>query len=140
MLRQAYTALNLSAPRQGLHEITDEIDSWVRDQAIGTGLLTIFCRHTSASLLIQENAASAARRDLETYFSRIAPVDPALYTHNDEGPDDMPAHLRSALTQTQLSIPVEDGRMVLGTWQGIYLFEHRREPSRRQIALHLVGA
>ena len=140
MLRQASKGLNLSAPRQGLHEITDEIVSWVRDQGIGTGLLTIFCRHTSASLLIQENAASAARRDLETYFSRIAPEDPALYTHNDEGPDDMPAHLRSALTQTQLSIPVEDGRMVLGTWQGIYLFEHRREPSRRQIALHLVGA
>ena len=140
MLRQASATLNLSAPRQGLHEITDEIDSWVRDQGFGTGLLTIFCRHTSASLLIQENAASAARRDLETYFSRIAPEDPALYTHNDEGPDDMPAHLRSALTQTQLSIPVEDGRMTLGTWQGIYLFEHRREPSRRQIALHLVGA
>jgi secondary thiamine-phosphate synthase enzyme len=131
--------LTLSGPRQGLHEITDEIDSWVRDQDFGTGLLTIFCRHTSASLLIQENAASAARRDLETYFSRIAPEDPALYTHNDEGPDDMPAHLRSALTQTQLSIPVDDGRMVLGMWQGIYLFEHRREPSRRQIALHLVG-
>lgn len=139
MLRQASATLNLSAPRQGLHEITDEIDSWVRDQGIGTGLLTIFCRHTSASLLIQENAASAARRDLENYFSRIVPEDPALYAHNDEGPDDMPAHLRSALTQTQLSIPVEDGRMVLGTWQGIYLFEHRREPSRRQIALHLVG-
>ena len=139
MLRQASATLNLSAPRQGLHEITDEIDSWVRDQSIGIGLLTVFCRHTSASLLIQENAASAARRDLETYFSRIAPEDPALYTHNDEGPDDMPAHLRSALTQTQLSIPIEDGRMILGTWQGIYLFEHRREPSRRQIALHLVG-
>jgi secondary thiamine-phosphate synthase enzyme len=139
MLRQASTTLNLSGPRQGLHEITDEIDSWVRDQDFRTGLLTIFCRHTSASLLIQENAASAARRDLETYFSRIAPEDPALYTHNDEGPDDMPAHLRSALTQTQLSIPVGDGRMVLGTWQGIYLFEHRREPSLRQIALHLVG-
>ena len=139
MLRQASATLNLSAPRQGLHEITDEIDSWVRDQGFESGLLTIFCRHTSASLLIQENAASAARRDLETYFSRIAPEDPALYTHNDEGPDDMPAHLRSALTQTQLSIPVENGRMVLGTWQGIYLFEHRREPPSRQIALHLVG-
>lgn len=139
MLRQASATLNLSAPRQGLHEITDEIDSWARDQGFGTGLLTIFCRHTSASLLIQENAASAARRDLETYFSRIAPEDPALYTHNDEGPDDMPAHLRSALTQTQLSIPVENGRMALGTWQGIYLFEHRREPPSRQIALHLIG-
>lgn len=102
-------------------------------------MLTIFCRHTSASLLIQENAAGAARRDLETFFERIAPEDPALYTHSDEGPDDMPAHLRSALTQTQLSVPVANGRMVLGTWQGIYLFEHRRDPHRREIALHLVG-
>ena len=115
------------------------MNDWVRDQRMTTGLLTVFCRHTSASLLIQENAASAARRDLETYFSRIAPEDPSLYTHNDEGPDDMPAHLRTALTQTQLSIPVGDGRLMLGTWQGIYLFEHRREPHSRQIALHLVG-
>ena len=115
------------------------MSSWVREQAIETGLLTIFCRHTSASLLIQENAASAARRDLETYFARIAPEDMSLYTHNDEGPDDMPAHLRTALTQTQLSVPVAGGRMVLGTWQGIYLFEHRRDPPRREIALHLIG-
>ena len=98
----------------------------------------MFCRHTSASLLIQENAAPAARRDLERYFARIAPESSA-YEHADEGPDDMPAHLRSALTQTSLSIPLMDGRMVLGTWQGIYLFEHRREPSLRQIALHVVG-
>ena len=116
-----------------------DVDSWVRDQGIDAGLLTLFCRHTSASLLIQENASSAARRDLETYFSRVAPEDSSLYTHNDEGPDDMPAHLRSALTATQLTIPVQHGRMALGTWQGIYLFEHRREPSRRQVALHLVG-
>ena len=102
-------------------------------------MLTLFCRHTSASLLIQENAAPAARRDLETYFARIAPEDASLYTHNDEGPDDMPAHLRTALTQTQLSIPVQSGRMMLGTWQGIYLFEHRRDPSERQIVMHLVG-
>ena len=115
------------------------MNEWVSDQGMTTGLLTVFCRHTSASLLIQENAASAARRDLETYFNRIAPEDPSLYTHNDEGPDDMPAHLRTALTQTQLSIPVADGRLMLGTWQGIYLFEHRREPQIRQIALHLVG-
>ena len=139
MLRQASTTLSISAPRQGLHEITDAVDSWVREQGISAGLLTGFCRHTSASLLIQENAASAARRDLETFFSRIAPEDLSLYTHDDEGPDDMPAHLRSALTQTQLSIPVADGRMVLGTWQGIYLFEHRREPHTREIALHLIG-
>jgi len=139
MLRQSLTTLSFRAPRQGLHEVTVDVDSWVRDQGIDAGLLTLFCRHTSASLLIQENASSAARRDLETYFSRVAPEDSSLYTHNDEGPDDMPAHLRSALTATQLTIPVQHGRMALGTWQGIYLFEHRREPSRRQIALHLVG-
>jgi secondary thiamine-phosphate synthase enzyme len=139
MLRQASTTLIVSAPRQGLHDITGEVAVWVEDQGFESGLLTIFCRHTSASLLVQENAARAARHDLEAYFRRIAPEDPSLYTHNDEGPDDMPAHLRTALTQTQLSIPVENGRMALGTWQGIYLFEHRREPSRRQIALHLIG-
>jgi secondary thiamine-phosphate synthase enzyme len=139
MLRQSSTILIIGAPRQGLHEITDKVSGWAADQAIEVGLLTIFCRHTSASLLIQENAASAARRDLETYFARIAPEDPSLYTHNDEGPDDMPAHLRTALTQTQLSIPVAAGRIALGTWQGIYLFEHRRDPPRREIALHLIG-
>ena len=139
MLRQSSTTLLFEAPRQGLHQITGKIFSWVEDQEIQAGLLTIFCRHTSASLLIQENAASAARHDLETYFARIAPEDPSLYTHNDEGPDDMPAHLRTALTQTQLSIPVTAGRMALGNWQGIYLFEHRREPARREITLHLIG-
>ena len=138
-MKQAMHVLHARAKRRGLTEITDEVRRWVAEQGISDGMLSLFCRHTSASLLIQENAASAARRDLETYFSRIAPEDPALYTHNDEGPDDMPAHLRSALTQTQLSIPVENGRMVLGTWQGIYLFEHRREPPSRQIALHLIG-
>jgi len=139
MLRQSCGRLHVAAPRQGLHEITGDVDRWLDDQDIRSGLLTLFCRHTSASLLIQENAAPAARHDLEAYFARIAPEDASLYSHNDEGPDDMPAHLRTALTQTQLSIPVEDGRMLLGTWQGIYLFEHRREPSRREIALHLAG-
>ena len=139
MLRQSSTTLHVEAPRRGLHDITRAVTEWVGEQDIETGLLTIFCRHTSASLLIQENAASAARRDLETYFERIAPEDPSRYTHNDEGPDDMPAHLRTALTATQLSIPVEDKRTVLGTWQGIYLFEHRREPHPREIALHLIG-
>ena len=139
MLRQSSTTLIVEALDQGLHEITDKVSAWLSEQAIDVGLLTIFCRHTSASLLIQENAASAARRDLETYFARIAPEDLSLYTHNDEGPDDMPAHLRTALTQTQLSIPVAAGRMALGTWQGIYLFEHRRDPPRREIALHLIG-
>lgn len=139
MLHQSIGRLAVQAPRQGLHEITDEVAGWVAAQDIRSGLLTLFCRHTSASLLIQENAAPAARRDLESYFAQIAPEDSSLYTHNDEGPDDMPSHLRAALTATQLSLPVEDGRMALGTWQGIYLFEHRRDPSRRDIALHLVG-
>ena len=139
MLRQSSGRIRVTAHRQGLHEITAEIEQWLRAQNPGSGLLTIFCRHTSASLLIQENAAPAARRDLEQYFARLAPEDPSLYSHNDEGPDDMPAHLRTALTQTQLSIPVEEGRMLLGTWQGIYLFEHRGEPSSREIVLHLVG-
>jgi secondary thiamine-phosphate synthase enzyme len=103
------------------------------------GLLTIFCRHTSASLLIQENAAPAARRDLEAYFARIAPESDG-YEHDEEGPDDMPAHLRAALTQVQLTVPLIGGRLALGTWQGIYLFEHRRRPHRRRLALHLIGA
>ena len=139
MIRQSHSILKVRAPRQGLHEITSEIATWVSGSGISTGLLTLFCRHSSASLLIQENAAPDARRDLESYFARIAPESGTAYTHNDEGPDDMPAHLRTALTQTSLSIPVDGGRMLLGTWQGIYLFEHRREPHQRGIALHLVG-
>jgi secondary thiamine-phosphate synthase enzyme len=130
--------LSVRAPRPGLHEITGEVSDWVSSSAISNGLLTLFCRHTSASLLIQENAAPAARRDLEHYFERLAP-EGGPYEHDDEGPDDMPAHLRSALTQTSLTVPVENGRMALGTWQGIYLFEHRREAPAREIALHLIG-
>jgi secondary thiamine-phosphate synthase enzyme len=139
MLRQAHFTLAVHAPSPGLHEFTDNVASWVGASGIRDGLLTLFCRHTSASLLIQENAAPAARRDLEAYFARVAPEDPSAYTHNDEGPADMPAHLRTALTQTQLAIPVENGCMMLGTWQGIYLFEHRREPAKRRIVLHLIG-
>jgi len=138
MLRQAVISLSLTAPRPGLHEITRDVLTWTEAQAIGDGLLTIFCRHTSASLLIQENAAPAARRDLERYFARIAPEADG-YEHDDEGPDDMPAHLRSALTQCQLSIPLIGSQLMLGTWQGIYLFEHRRHPSPRQLALHVIG-
>jgi secondary thiamine-phosphate synthase enzyme len=131
--------LTIETRRQGLLEITREIASWIEAQEMGQGLLTIFCRHTSASLLIQENAAPEVRSDLEAYFARIAPEDPSAYVHDDEGPDDMPAHLRTALTQVQLSIPLIDGRLALGTWQGIYLFEHRRRPHRRALALHLIG-
>ena len=139
MLRQQSTILSIRAPAQGLHEITAEVMEWTAASGIGTGLLTLFCRHSSASLLIQENAAPAARRDLEDYFARIAPESATAYSHNDEGPDDMPAHLRAALTQTSLSVPVDGGRLLLGTWQGIYLFEHRRHPDEREIALHLIG-
>ena len=138
MLRQTSSVLSIRADRAGLHEFTDAVHEFVCASGIAEGLLTLFCRHTSASLLIQENAAPAARRDLERYFATIAP-EGSGYEHDDEGPDDMPAHLRSALTSTQLSIPVVNGQMVLGTWQGIYLFEHRRTPSKRQIAAHLIG-
>jgi secondary thiamine-phosphate synthase enzyme len=120
-------------------EITEEVRNWLGNQGVTTGLLTLFCRHTSASLLIQENAARAVRSDLERFFASIAPEDPSRYEHDDEGPDDMPAHLRAALTSVQLSIPISAGRMVLGTWQGIYLFEHRRRPHEREIALHVIG-
>ena len=138
MLRQASTTLSIRASRVGLHEFTNQVRDFVAGSGIRDGLLTIFCRHTSASLLIQENAAPAARRDLEAYFERIAP-EGGPYEHDDEGPDDMPAHLRSALTATQLSIPVKDAKPMLGTWQGIFLFEHRRNAPERQIALHLIG-
>ena len=138
MLRQSNGRLRITAPSQGLYEITGDIERWLEGQQVASGLLTLFCRHTSASLLIQENAAPAARRDLEAYFERIAP-EGGPYQHDDEGPDDMPAHLRSALTATQLSIPVSEGRPMLGTWQGIYLFEHRRTPHQREIALHVIG-
>ena len=138
MLRQASSILPIRASRTGLHEFTDDVARFVRESGIQSGLLTLFCRHTSASLVIQENAAPAARRDLERYFERIAP-EGADYEHDDEGQDDMPAHLRSALTATQLSIPVENGKPLLGTWQGIFLFEHRRNTPERQVALHLVG-
>ena len=137
-MRQASHDLAIRADRPGLLEITSDVARFVADSGIREGLLTLFCRHTSASLVIQENAAPAARRDLEAFFERIAP-EGGPYEHDDEGPDDMPAHLRSALTATQLSIPVKDGAPVLGTWQGIFLFEHRRNTPEREIALHLIG-
>jgi secondary thiamine-phosphate synthase enzyme len=139
MLRQSLETITVQSPRQGLLDITEELSDWLQRQEVSRGLLTLFCRHTSASLLVQENAAPAARRDLEAYFARIAPEDESAYEHDDEGPDDMPAHLRTALTQTHLSIPVDGGGLFLGTWQGIYLFEHLREPRPRQIVLHLIG-
>ena len=138
-MRQATTILRIETRRQGLLEVTGDVVRWVATQGIETGLLTVFCRHTSASLVIQENAAPAVRRDMEAYFARLAP-ESRDYEHDDEGPDDMPAHLRTALTGVQLSIPVIEGAPALGTWQGIYLFEHRTSPHRRSLALHLIGA
>ena len=136
---QALHTLRIEARRQGLVEITGQVCGWVEAQGITTGLLTLFCRHTSASLLIQENADPDVRTDLEAYFARLAPEGRDLYVHDTEGPDDMPAHLRAALTQVHLSIPVADGRAALGTWQGVYLFEHRKAPHRREVVLHLIG-
>jgi secondary thiamine-phosphate synthase enzyme len=138
-MRQASDIIGVQTRAQGLIEITREVVRWLDAQAIGTGLLTLFCRHTSASLLIQENAAPAVRTDLESFFEALAPEDPELYSHDDEGPDDMPAHIRTALTGVSLQIPIVGGRLALGAWQGIYLFEHRHAPHRREIALHLIG-
>lgn len=138
-MRQTTQLLSIRTERQGLLEITDRITAWTDVQGVTEGLLTVFCRHTSASLLIQENAAREVRTDLEAFFARVAPEDPAAYAHDDEGPDDMPAHIRTALTQVQLTIPLIDGKLALGTWQGIYLFEHRRSPHSRTLALHLIG-
>ena len=137
-MRQAAQTLAFQTPGPGLHEITRDVAGWTNGQGMTTGLLTLFCRHTSASLTIQENADPDVRRDLEDWVAQVAP-ESAAYRHQDEGPDDMPAHLRSVLTGVQLSIPLIDGRLALGTWQGIYLFEHRRRPHRREVALHLLG-
>lgn len=136
---QSQVVLKIRATKRGLHEITDEVRRWVMQQNFSSGLLTLFCRHTSASLLIQENAAPAVRRDLQRFFDELAPEGNGLYEHDDEGPDDMPAHLKTALTQVQLSVPLMEGQLMLGTWQGIYLFEHRDRPSAREIVLHLAG-
>ncbi|MEQ8228149.1 MAG: secondary thiamine-phosphate synthase enzyme YjbQ [Rhodospirillales bacterium] len=138
-MRQTQHELDVATGGPGLYEITRDVDTWVRDQGMSAGLLTVFCRHTSASLTIQENADPDVLRDLQTFFERLVKEDPALYRHTAEGPDDMPAHIRSALTNVQLSVPVTGGRPQLGTWQGIYLFEHRHRPHRRRVLLHLQG-
>jgi secondary thiamine-phosphate synthase enzyme len=139
LMRQALHSLHIETRGKGLVEISGEVSLWLRSQNISTGLLTIFCRHTSASLLIQENADPDVQTDLENFFEAAAPENHMRYLHRTEGPDDMPAHIRAALSPTQLAIPVASGRLVLGTWQGIYLFEHRRAPHRREVVLHLVG-
>lgn len=137
-MRQSQHVLTVATKGKGLLEITRDVADWVAGQGIATGLLTLFCRHTSASLIVQENADPDVRTDLLSYFDDIAPQTRA-YVHNTEGADDMPAHIRTALTGVHLSIPVSNGRLMLGTWQGIYLFEHRARPHRREVVLHLVG-
>ena len=139
-MEQRLHRMDVATRGRGMVEVTERVLRWVSAQGIATGLLTIWCRHTSASLLVQENASPEVRADLEDFLRRLVPEGGGgRYRHEDEGPDDMPAHLRAALTQTQLSIPVGDGRPVLGTWQGIYLYEHRTAPHRRELVLHLIG-
>ena len=128
---------SFDTPGQGLHEITAQVSSVVRAAAVKEGLCTLFLRHTSASLVIQENADPSAKRDLERWLNRLVPEGDPFYSHDAEGPDDMPSHLKAALTATSLSIPIADGRLALGTWQGIYVWEHRRRGSRRELVLHI---
>ena len=137
-MRQTTHVLEVRTRGAGLVEITRDVAAWTAQQGMSTGLLTLFCRHTSASLLIQENADPDVARDIEDYFAQLAPESPT-YRHQDEGPDDMPAHLRAALTQVQLAIPLVGGKLALGTWQGVWLFEHRGRPHRREVVLHLLG-
>lgn len=139
MLNQQVHELSVSTRGRGLYEITDEIAHHVRDTGWSNGLATLHLRHTSASLLIQENADPDVRRDLDAFFDRLCPDGDRLFIHTCEGPDDMPAHVRTALTTVNLSIPIHAGRLALGTWQGIYVWEHRRIPHRRRLVLHLLG-
>ena len=138
-MRQAVTALTITTRGKGLYEFTEDVERWVAEQAAYTGLVTLFIRHTSASLTVQENADPDVVSDLNAWFGRLVQENDPHFRHTLEGPDDMPAHIRSALTATQLSIPVMNGRLVLGTWQGIYVFEHRRSPHKRTVAVHFMG-
>ncbi|HVB89823.1 MAG TPA: secondary thiamine-phosphate synthase enzyme YjbQ [Beijerinckiaceae bacterium] len=138
-MRQTQEVIEISTRGRGLVEITSELAAFTRRSGFQTGLLSVFCRHTSASLLIQENAGPSVRADLEAFFARLAPEAPGRYIHEDEGPDDMPAHIRAALTQTSLAVPITDGELALGTWQGVYVFEHRRAPHARELVLHALG-
>jgi secondary thiamine-phosphate synthase enzyme len=138
-MRLFQTRFEINTEPREIREITGEVARWVAAQGIDRGLLTVFIQHTSASLLVQENASPEVRRDLDTFLRRLAPEDVRLYRHDDEGPDDMPAHLKSALTQVQVTIPVTEGRLALGTWQGIFLLEHRAQPHRRSLVLTLLG-
>jgi secondary thiamine-phosphate synthase enzyme len=138
-MKLAQHRLTVATEGPRLYEITAEVATWAEGQGVARGLLTVYLPHTSASLLIQENADPDVRADLEGFFDRLVPEGARLYRHTAEGPDDMPAHIKAALTQVQLSIPIEDGRLGLGTWKAIYLFEHRRAPHSRQVNLTLIG-
>lgn len=138
-MKQSQDVIRVETSGQGLYDITQNVQRWVLGEGVDVGLLTVYCRHTSASLTIQENADPDVRRDLLTFFKRIAAEDAEAYRHTIEGPDDMPAHIRAALTLASVSIPVSSGRMTLGTWQGLYLFEHRDRPHTRSLMLHLIG-
>ena len=138
-MRQALTTLRIGTRGRGLVEITPQVRTWIGSSGIDDGLLTLFVRHTSASLLIQENADPDVQADLERFFARLVPDGDPLFEHDAEGPDDMPAHVRAALTQVHLAVPVQDGEPALGTWQGIYLYEHRRRGHAREVVLHLLG-
>ncbi len=138
-MQQAQGSLTFETTGPGLTEFTDDVAGWLAGQKITTGVLTVYIRHTSASLIIQENADGDVMRDIETFFNNLVAQDLSLYRHNTEGADDMPAHIKGALTETSLNIPVNEGRLALGTWQGIFLFEHRARPHRRTITLHLIG-
>jgi len=139
-MHQNQTTIFVPTRGTGLYEITGHVEQFVAAQKVQTGLLTIFCQHTSASLLIQENADPDVQRDLKEFFRRLVPEGMDWIVHDAEGPDDMPAHIRSALTQTSIGIPLVTGRLALGTWQGIYLFEHRSRPHQRSVVVHLIGA
>lgn len=138
-MKQSARCLRVPTSGPGLYEVTGEVEEWVAGQSIRTGLVTLFVQHTSASLVIQENADPDVRRDLEEFFRRIAPENAGWYRHTAEGSDDMPAHIRAALTSVQLSVPVLDGKLALGVWQGIYVFEHRAGRHTRTVALHCLG-
>jgi len=138
-LRQATHILSVPTRGKGLYDFTRKVESWLAGQHIRTGLLTVFCQHTSASLVIQENADPDVTADMADFFERLVPEERGHYRHTAEGPDDMTSHIRTALTPTQLSIPIHEGKLALGTWQGIYLFEHRRVPHTRTVALHVIG-
>ncbi len=140
ILKQSQQIISRTTDGQGLYEITRDVGDWTEGQNIETGLLTLYCRHTSASLVIQENADPDVMRDLQSFFKALVPEDTSLYRHSAEGADDMPAHIKGALTATSIGVPVSGGRLALGTWQGIYLFEHRFRPHCRDIVLHLQGS